>query len=389
MNILFFSRALGGYTTNFIHNQVVDVSLHHNVLYVCLEHSKNEALGKLKIQQVPYEQNRVVGHLRKRLELHDLYINFGNSSFRKKLARIVADFKPSVIHAQFGYDALYLADNLPSISAPFVISFRGFDASLKLILETYVSRLRDLLSKPNVYTTFVCEHLKNNLTNKGIKLRNPHLILYSNTDVDFFKPLDPGVKNEAFTFIQISSFREKKGHEYTIRAFAKFVEKNRALNSKLILAGEGEGLYWSAKELVKKLGLQDKVEFVGWVDRITAKDLLAKSHVAVLHSVTDRLGDQEGIPNALMEAMAMELPVLSTYHSGIPELVEPGVNGFLVQERDIDGFAHAMSEAHAHWSTLPQNREKVIRKFEKKSHLDTLLSYYEFCVNDFHKRKSN
>ena len=388
MNILVFSKSLGGHTTNFIHNQAVDVSLRHNVLYLCLEHAKNPLIDdKLAIQQIPFKQNRLVGQLRKRLELHDLYINFGNSFFRKKLARIVADFKPDIIHAQFGYDALYLADNLPPIAIPFIISFRGFDASLKLTLDTYISRLKNLLSKSNVYTTFVCEHLKNNLTNRGIRLHNQHLVLHSNTDVDLFKPLRSDVKNEAFTFIQVSSFREKKGHEYTIRAFAKFVEKNDSLNTKLILTGEGGAPYLSAKELVKTLGLQDKVEFTGWVDRVKARDLLARSHVAVLHSITDRFGDQEGIPNALMEAMAMELPVLSTYHSGIPELVEPGVNGILVQEKDVDGFAQAMDKVHAHWSTMPQNRDKIIRQFEKKSHLDTLLSYYEFCVNDHHKNK--
>ena len=62
--------------------------------------------------------------------------------------------------------------------------------------------------------------------------------------------------------------------------------------------------------------------------------ILESVHILLAPSVTSRDGDQEGIPVSLMEAMAMGLPIVSTQHSGIPELIENGVSGFLVPERD-------------------------------------------------------
>jgi colanic acid/amylovoran biosynthesis glycosyltransferase len=64
-------------------------------------------------------------------------------------------------------------------------------------------------------------------------------------------------------------------------------------------------------------------------------EILESSHIFMLPSVTAANGDQEGLPVALMEAMAMGLPVLSTLHSGIPELVEDGLSGLLVPEKDV------------------------------------------------------
>ena len=96
----------------------------------------------------------------------------------------------------------------------------------------------------------------------------------------------------------------------------------------------------------------------------------------VHHSVTGKKdGDMEGIPNAIMEAMAMELPVLSTLHSGIPELVENGLHGFLVEERAVAPYAHSMQKVLS-WSQKPENREKVRKGFEKKNHARQLTEYY-------------
>jgi colanic acid/amylovoran biosynthesis glycosyltransferase len=76
-----------------------------------------------------------------------------------------------------------------------------------------------------------------------------------------------------------------------------------------------------------------------------------------------------------MEAMSMQLPIISTYHSGIPELVENNVNGFLVNERDIESYAEAMQKILT-WNYLPQNREKVMQNFEKQQHGRLLEQYY-------------
>jgi len=102
---------------------------------------------------------------------------------------------------------------------------------------------------------------------------------------------------------------------------------------------------------------------------------MSEANIFVHHSVTGPSGDMEGIPNAIMEAMGMELPVLSSIHSGIPELVENGENGFLVQEFDVESYAERINDIYD-WELQPKNRTKVLEAFEQEVHKKRLLDIY-------------
>jgi colanic acid/amylovoran biosynthesis glycosyltransferase len=80
----------------------------------------------------------------------------------------------------------------------------------------------------------------------------------------------------------------------------------------------------------------------------------------------------------------MELPVISTWHSGIPELVEDGVNGYLVAERDTEAYANAMFNI-TKWDLCPQNRFKIIAQFEKTKHAGLLIDIYNQTLKDSNK----
>jgi len=77
---------------------------------------------------------------------------------------------------------------------------------------------------------------------------------------------------------------------------------------------------------------------MGAVSDSEAKKLYKECHIFILHSVTASNGDMEGTPVVLMEAQACGLPVISTYHSGVPEVVIDGKSGFLVPEKDIQAL---------------------------------------------------
>jgi colanic acid/amylovoran biosynthesis glycosyltransferase len=87
------------------------------------------------------------------------------------------------------------------------------------------------------------------------------------------------------------------------------------------------------------LGIADRVSFLGPRPHGEVKQRLREADVFLLPSVAGRDGDLEGIPVALMEAMAGGLIAVSTYHSGIPELIEDHKTGFLVPERDVAALA--------------------------------------------------
>jgi colanic acid/amylovoran biosynthesis glycosyltransferase len=107
-----------------------------------------------------------------------------------------------------------------------------------------------------------------------------------------------------------------------------------------------------------------------------------RSHDIVLApSVVDDRGDQEGIPNVLKEAMALGIPVVATRHSGIPDLIEDGVTGFLAEERDARGLAHAVHQwikanQSARGRMIRRARRHVEEEFDSESLSEKLLSRF-------------
>jgi len=109
-----------------------------------------------------------------------------------------------------------------------------------------------------------------------------------------------------------------------------------------VVVGDGM-LRENLQQLIEGMGIERQVKLLGWKTHDEVKMLLEESHVLVAPSLTSEDGDQEGIPNAIKEAMASGLPVISTFHSGIPELVTDGVSGFLVPERDVASLADSLA----------------------------------------------
>ena len=140
--------------------------------------------------------------------------------------------------------------------------------------------------------------------------------------------------------VSIARLVEKKGIEYGIRAVARVAEAT-AGGVRYTIVGDGR-LRPGLEESIRSLGLQDVVVLAGWRDRAAVRQYLAEADILLAPSVTSATGDEEGTPTAILEAMASGLPVVSTFHAGIPELVADGVSGMLVRERDIEGTAKAL-----------------------------------------------
>jgi len=374
MKILMYAQSIGTVTETFIHQDAVHLSKNHELLYVCdtIADSGNYTL---------YDNIKVIeadplSIIRRVLWKFDIHMNLYDTRFSKELNQTIEEFQPDVIHCQFGIQALKLIDNLESHDIPLVIQFRGHDASDLLRKKSYVKRLQEVLDRDNYYSIFVAGSLRENLRKKGINIEKS-MILHSGIDLTKFV-VEKDKTHDTFTFLQVSSLEERKGIEYTLEAFSKFLSEQSSKKFKLVLTGDGKrkpGLV----TLVEKLGLQEHVEFVGFVSPAEAKELMHNADVFVHHSITTDDGNQEGIPNALMEAMAMELPVLSSYHSGIPELVTDGENGYLVEERDVDTYATRMTDIIS-WGKMKKNREVIANEFEIGIHIKKLEAFYTQMV---------
>jgi colanic acid/amylovoran biosynthesis glycosyltransferase len=142
--------------------------------------------------------------------------------------------------------------------------------------------------------------------------------------------------------LTIARLVEKKGVGYGIQAVAKVLKRHPAIEYKIV--GDGP-LRNSLQRLIESLGAGENIKLVGWKDQAEIAQLLEKSDVLLAPSITPESGDEEGTPVVIMEAFAQGVPVVSTYHAGIPEVVKDGKSGFLVAERDIDALAHKLEKS--------------------------------------------
>lgn len=137
--------------------------------------------------------------------------------------------------------------------------------------------------------------------------------------------------NEPLRVLTLGRLVEKKGVEYGLKAVARLRRGGVALRYSIV--GDGP-LRPQLESLARDLEIGDVTTFHGLKAQHEVIGLMHGAHVLLAPSVTDSHGDQEGIPVTLMEAMATGLAVVSTQHSGIPELVVHGETGLLAPERD-------------------------------------------------------
>jgi len=178
----------------------------------------------------------------------------------------------------------------------------------------------------------------------GEAIGNKIAVVHCGVDSAIFTPRVHTPSTNLFTIACVARLEEKKGHIYLVDACGQL--KAQGVSFQCILVGEGEERS-RIEAQIKRLGLEDTVILLGQQPRSRVSELLAQADVMVLPSVTTAKGRQEGIPVALMEALATEVPVISTASSGIPELIEDGLTGLLVPERDICSLAMALARLQA------------------------------------------
>lgn len=381
MRILLFSHSFGAPTTTFIRNETNYFSKSDQIRYVC-----NEIFPGSKspdfVQVIPFHENRVFKKVRWLLWKYDLACFFQNKLFSKRLNMELDSFRPDIIHCHFAYEGLMLLDNLAqSNRTKVILHFHGYDATRMMRKRSYVRRLNYYLSKDNIYI-ITCNRFFLDKLKLEIKLDETRAtVLKYGIDVDslFVSSREVEIRSRRAVFVQVSSLAPKKGHEYTLHAYKLFLKANPDIQSVLKLTGSGTRLE-KLKLLANSLQISENVEFLGSLSPEEVSLLLGNADVFVHHSVTDTDGDMEGIPNAIIEAMAMQLPVVSTIHSGIPELVEDGVNGYLVEEGEVIQYSIRMKDALG-MGKLQDNRTKIMNEYSVELHNRLLSNFYRVCLD--------
>ena len=142
---------------------------------------------------------------------------------------------------------------------------------------------------------------------------------------------------------------------------------------------------------VRELGLESHVEFMGWMNQTELMDAYLGAHIFLHPSEQTTAGDQEGVPNSMLEAMASGLPVVATRHGGIPEAVTSGRDGTLIPERRADLLAEALIALQSSPETLSRMSScaavSVRERFGIEQRVAALEDCYEEAVTLFRQRR--
>ena len=137
----------------------------------------------------------------------------------------------------------------------------------------------------------------------------------------------------------------------------------------------GQVLLWASVLSIATLCLGNLITLHGDVDDLRKLETMRGAGVFAQHSVTSSSGDQEGLPLAILEALALGIPVVSTLHSGIPEVVEEGVNGFLVREWDFEAIADRIIHVlQSGFRPQLSAREKILSLDQRVERIEAVLA---------------
>ena len=260
--------------------------------------------------------------------------------------------------------------------------FHGYDLSRDLAGGRRV--YRHLFAEGDLFLP-VSEHWRRKLLTLGAEPERVE-VLHMGIDARALERASARPLDGPARVLTVARFVEKKGLAYAIDAFARIA--GRFPDADYAIVGDGP-LFADIRHRIERAGLADRVRLLGALDGAAVARELERADVFLLPSVTAADGDQEGIPVVLMEAMALALPVLSTRHSGIPELVDDGETGRLVPERDVEALAEALaamlSDRALGRAMGAAGRRKVLAEFDLEALDRTLLD----ALERLHEPESN
>ncbi|EFG1982951.1 colanic acid biosynthesis glycosyltransferase WcaL [Escherichia marmotae] len=272
-------------------------------------------------------------------------------------------FRADVFIAHFGPAGVTAAKlrELGVIHGKIATIFHGIDISSREVLNHYTPEYQQLFRRGDLMLP-ISDLWAGRLQKMGCP-REKIAVSRMGVDMTRFSPRPVKAPATPLEIISVARLTEKKGLHVAIEACRQLKEQGVAFRYRILGIGPWER---RLRTLIEQYQLEDMVEMPGFKPSHEVKAMLDDADVFLLPSVTGADGDMEGIPVALMEAMAVGIPVVSTLHSGIPELVEADKSGWLVPEND----ARALAQRLAAFSQLDADKLALVikRAREKVEH---------------------
>lgn len=300
---------------------------------------------------------------------------FGFSSIPSfEIVSLKRNFKKNkidLVFAEYGPTGAHMLNLCSELKLPLIVHFHGYDATRNDIIRDYEMQYKKVFLYAS-YIFVVSTQMKKQLVKLGCPTEK--IILNTYGPNQLFFTVKPAYNTQQF--ISVARFVDKKAPYLTILAFRKVVDAFP--DAKLLMIGDGP-LLGVCTNTVLALDLARNVVFLGPKSREEICEFMKSSLALVQHSITANDGDSEGTPIAILEAQASALPVVSTNHAGIPEVVINNESGFLVEEGDVLGMAMNMIKLLNDPSLARKygesGRNYVMKKFDLALYLTTISSH--------------
>ncbi|GHC60002.1 glycosyltransferase [Ulvibacter litoralis] len=272
-----------------------------------------------------------------------------------------------VVLVEYGTHAHHLREVLRRSGLPVVVHFHGYDASVRSVLSD-CGNYKEVfqLSQKVIAVSYV---MKDKLLSIGCPSKK--IVVNRCGPQPEFEEVIPLFSKKQF--LSVGRFTDKKAPYYTILAFKDVLREYP--NAQLLLAGDG-ALFNSCLNLIKYYGIENNIKMLGVIKPEEFRDLLKESIALVQHSITSLSGDMEGTPVAVLEASIAGLPVISTIHAGIPEVIIHGETGLLSKEHDVDTMTSHMklilSDVESAKKLGAAGKLNVSEHFNLKKHINLL-----------------
>jgi colanic acid/amylovoran biosynthesis glycosyltransferase len=292
------------------------------------------------------------------------------------LLRILSRKDARLLHIYFGHIAVHLLPLIQAWSRPSVVSFHGADVLVDMDKPAYRKATVEMLGV--VKRVLVrSESLRRALVDLGCDENKIAIMRTGIPLAEFPFRARTWPEDGRWNFIQACRLIPKKGLRTTLKAFAGFAAYHA--HASLTIAGDGP-LRAELEALTRNLNISSRVSFPGFVSQNRLREMFYASHIFLHPSETGDDGNQEGVPNSMLEAMASGLPVFATNHGGIPEAIENGRSGILVAERDEIALQRALMEKTAEPRELSalatRGAAAIAEKFDRTVQVRNLEEVY-------------
>ena len=343
---------------------------------------------KENIQQFPFDFIYSLDDLRNYEKfLTKAYRKFGGDHYGLFFSKYLKQIKPDIFHAHMGYEAVRWFNFVKRSKIPLVTTFYGLDVS-KLGRIPYWREKYQSVFEYGKYFLAEGSFLKSQIEILGCPT-DKILVQRLGINLKEYTIKDHDMKNDGneITLIQVSTFREKKGIEYSLRALRILKSKYPQIRFNIIGQGDDEVYNKRISKLILELELNNNVKLLGIKSHFETIQEMLKADIFVHPSITAHDGDNEGgAPVGIIEASSIGLPVISSYHADIPEVICAGVTGLLSKERDFEDLAKNIE----YLIKLPEKRkqfglagrEHIKKNYNLTDQIESLEKIYLMAIND-------